>query len=260
MFYCETWSCIYSKIDQLISGVDARDVLVCFDIDMTLTQPDHPAVYVPNILKYSPIYKQIFQGLPPQIKDCVATLSTQTVPQKLVEEKSIQFIDALQKKGVRVIAFTATLTGEIEAQGLTKPMEDLRFETLSQFDLHFENAFPQNEIILENIPLYHNHYPIFFKGILSSNGEGGPHNKGSVLISFLGETHFFPKIIVLVDDKKKNLEDVKVSLATYYPHIQFVGIEYQGAYGYCAKDISSGDFETFWQDLAHKAILSDHPV
>jgi hypothetical protein len=104
---------------------------------------------------------------------------------------------------------------------------------------------------------------MFDWGILSSNGEGFT-TKGQVLCSFL--THVglkhrqktsnpgcFPKVIFLIDDRKKNLEDVEIALKSCNDSIEFVGLEYQGAFSYAPQDISEEDFEKFWTTLAEKA-------
>jgi hypothetical protein len=65
-------------------------------------------------------------------------------------------------------------------------------------------------------------------------------------------------IIILIDDRKKNLKEVGKYLEEFYPHIQFVGIEYQGAAGYAPQDISATDFRAFWESLARQAKTLGH--
>ena len=61
----------------------------------------------------------------------------------------------------------------------------------------------------------------------------------------------------MIDDKKKNLDDISAFLAKYFPQIQFIGIEYLGSREYAPSDVSEEDFKKFWQELASKAkILS----
>jgi hypothetical protein len=42
-------------------------------------------------------------------------------------------------------------------------------------------------------------------------------------------------------------------LKEYDPSIQFIGIEYQGAFSYAPQDISKEDFQKFWEIFAEKA-------
>ncbi len=51
------------KVEEALQKTKPEDVLVAFDIDMTLTQPDHPAVYYPTIIKYRKTYKEITEPL-----------------------------------------------------------------------------------------------------------------------------------------------------------------------------------------------------
>jgi hypothetical protein len=60
-------------------------------------------------------------------------------------------------------------------------------------------------------------------------------------------------VIIFVDDKQKNLEDVEHALKVHYPNIQFVGIEYQGALMYAPQEMSAQAFETFWGNMANEA-------
>jgi hypothetical protein len=67
------------------------------------------------------------------------------------------------------------------------------------------------------------------------------------------QSGYYPKVVVMVDDKKKHLLDVETQLKSHDSSIQFVGIEYEGAYEYAPDDISKKDFQKFWEDLAKKA-------
>jgi hypothetical protein len=79
---------------------------------MVLTQPDHPAVYYPTLMKYAKVYKKILGSLSAEQKDFANTLTTQNYPQKFVEEETPEVVKRIEEKGIKVIAFTATLTGK----------------------------------------------------------------------------------------------------------------------------------------------------
>lgn len=53
-----------------------------------------------------------------------------------------------------------------------------------------------------------------------------------------------PELIVMVDDKEKNLTSVQQSLKTDYPHIRFVGILFKG--GGSNPVISLASFQNYW--------------
>ncbi|MDP3533170.1 MAG: DUF2608 domain-containing protein [Alphaproteobacteria bacterium] len=106
-------------------------------------------------------------------------------------------------------------------------------------------------------------YPMFYHGILSTNGEGDV-SKGNLLTALLSHVGphyackaqkpgYYPKVLVLVDDNKKHLESIEALLKVYNPLIQFIGIEYEVGITYAPRDISKEDFQKFWKNLANRA-------
>src|SRR3990167_2905589 len=264
MMSVKTMEEVQKKIEDIHKTQKTEDVLVAFDIDMTLTQPDHPAVYYPAIKKYVDVYKSILWPLTPAQKDLAATLTTQVVPQKLVEKDTAKIIKTIQKQDVKVIALTSSLAGKIK--GFPDKMIILRREQLQKMGVDFTNTlknFVRVKTFLD-FKEYAGGYPMFYHGILSTNGEGYV-SKGALLIALLrhvgpryeGKAQkpgYYPKVIILVDDKKKHLENVEARLKAYDPAIQFIGIEYEGAFAYAPQDISKENFQKFWEELANKAI------
>ncbi|OJW47192.1 MAG: hypothetical protein BGO67_03700 [Alphaproteobacteria bacterium 41-28] len=259
----KTMKDLQTKIETILKGQKAKDVLVAFDIDMTLTQPNHPAVYYPAIKKYVDVYKMILGQLAPEQKDLAATLTTQLIPQKLVEEGTPQIIKNLQKKGVKVIALTSSLAGPIK--GYKDKIIILRKDQLQKLGFDFSKSLKDFVSVTTffNFKKYAGGYPMFYHGVLSANGEGYV-TKGEAFTALLRHTGplyedkvrkpgFYPKVVVMIDDKKKHLEDIEKQLKSYDPSIQFIGIEYEGAFNYAPQDISKEDFQKFWEDLANKA-------
>lgn len=258
----KTMAEVQEKFDVILETYMADDVLGAVDIDMTLIQPDHAAAYYPALKKYKDIYVKTFEKLSKVQKDIANTLLVKMFPQKLVEPNAPHIIKNLQEK-VKVIAFTATLTGKFS--DLSDKAIFLRWDQLQQKGFDFTKSFEEFHQCLSftQIPQYAGSHPMFYHGILSSNGEGRS-SKGETLIAFLkytnskyprkdGKTGYYPKVIVLVDDRMKNLMDVEEKLKAYDPSIVFIGIEYQGAYSYASQDISKEDFLKFWKDMAEKA-------
>ncbi|MBX9805445.1 MAG: DUF2608 domain-containing protein [Alphaproteobacteria bacterium] len=254
---------VQAKILNVLENNKASDVLAAFDIDMTLTQPIHPATYYPALKKYRDVYKEILEGLSSEQKDMVSTLMVQTTSHQLVEKETPKIIKELQGKGVRTIAFTATLTGKL--LGFPKKGIFIRRDQLQKIGLDFTDSFKGycRCAPYMDFPRYATSHPMFFHGVLSSNGEG-KISKGETLIAFLthlGQKYqqkmskpgYYPKVIVMVDDRMKNLVDVEKSLKAHDPTIHFIGIEYQGAYSYAPQDITEEDFTKYWKDLAVKA-------
>ena len=259
---------VRKKIDELLLQHTANDCLVAFDIDMTLLQPDHPAVYYPNLRKHVGIYKAIMETLSPAERDRKATLTVQILPQRLVEPQTPDIVRGIQAKGVSTLAFTASLCGPMlyTRTKITSPatrIEALRFEILKRYDLHFDQVFKTESIVFDEIPAHNHQHPIFFKGILCANGEQGKgSDKGSVLVAFMKRLRLSPKIVVLVDDRMPNLEAVDRALKNYDSSIQFLGIEYQGAFEYAPESIFEEAFRAFWEDFASQAKITlqeQHP-
>lgn len=258
---------VQEKFEAIFETYNADDILGAMDVDMTLIQSDHPAVYYPALKKYKEIYLSTFEKLSKAQRDIVNTLIVKMFPQRLVESNAPQIIKNLQEK-IKVIAFTASLTGKLS--DLVDKGIFLRWDQLQQMGFDFSKGFDETiqSVSFTDIPLYVGSHPIFYQGILSSNGEGSS-TKGETLVAFLkyirsknlkkeeGAEHY-PKVVILVDDRMKNLTDVQDKLKAYDPSIVFIGIEYQGAYSYAPKDISKEDiskedFSKFWEDMAEKA-------
>ena len=254
---------VQSKIENVLEGQKAQDVLVAFDIDMTLTQPNHPAVYYPALKKYLDDYQSILAELTPEQKDIALTLTTQIVSQNLVETQTPNILKSIEDKGVKVIALTASITGKIK--GFHKKMIFLRRDQLQKMKIDFSHALKNftRVVPFSDFKRYVGSYPMFYHGILSSNGEQNV-SKGEVLIALLKhvstkyeakvrKSGFRPKVIIMVDDKNKHLENIEKSIAAYDPSIIFIGIKYEGAESYAPKDISKEDFLKFWKNVAAQA-------
>ena len=249
---------VKQHIDKLLQQQSPEDLLVAFDIDMTLTQPDHPAVYYPNLKTHRAIYIDVMSTLTPTERDRKVTLTVQLLPQRLVESETPTLIKKIQETGIQTIAFTASLAGPLffdrPHSKNPKRIEALRFDCLKNFNIDFSQSFALEDFILDNIPTHNHQYPVFFRGILCANGEQGKDStKGDVLIAFLKKMDLQPKKIVLIDDRMPNLESVANALKIHYPHIQFLGLEYQGAFDYAPETINAEDFRTFWEDLSKKS-------
>lgn len=250
---------VKTQIEDILKTQKPEDILIAFDIDMTLIQPDHPALYYPTLKKYRDVYKHVFAKLTPVQQDITSTLTTQLSPQKLVEADTPELIKALQDKGIKVIALTASLAGRIK--GFKEQIIVLRKKQLQQMGLAFGQnleSFPDTITFVE-LEKHAGGYPMFYQGILSSNGEGKT-SKGDVLLALFrymkenkGQKMEIPKIVLLIDDKKKHLETVEEALKTYNSSIQFIGFYYKGAYKYLPHVIAQEEFRIFWDNLASQA-------
>ncbi|MBA3814227.1 MAG: DUF2608 domain-containing protein [Alphaproteobacteria bacterium] len=255
---------VQTKIEDALKTQTTENILVAFDIDMTLTQPDHPAVYYPALKKYVDVYKKILGKLTPSQKDLMSTLTTQIVPQKLVEKDTAKIVRNIQQKGVKVIALTSSLAGKIK--DFPDKMIFLRRDQLQKMGFDFTKSLKGYVLVTEffDFKEYLGTRPIFYHGVLSTNGENNV-SKGELLTALLlhvgphyeckaRNPGFYPKVVILVDDKKKHLKNVEAHLKSYDPSITFIGIEYEGAFAYAPQNISKENFRKFWEKLAQLTV------
>lgn len=226
------------SVQQILSNIQEKDLLIAFDVDMTITQPNHPATFYPSLVKYKAAYKAIVEELTAEQKDMMSTLTIYQ-PQRLVEENIPQIIKKLQEN-FTVIAFTAVLA--------IRDVVVHRIKTLNNFGIKFSQNIA--DVTLRGIKAHHGHHPLLTHGILFGNGEA--QGKGIVLCSFLKQLKHMPKMILVIDDKRKHLEDIKKTLQEQKIHIAFLGIEYKGTF-MRHSDITEEEFKSFWRDLANKS-------
>lgn len=232
---------------QNVKHYNPEDVLCAFDIDLTLIQPDHPACYVPNVRKHLKTYRAI-ECQYPSLDTSIPFTYTFLEPQHVVDPEIYTVLEQL--KNIHKIAFTATLSGVFRDIGR---LEILRYQQLLEKQLLFQSNFNGDDFELEACPSYRNTKPTFYKGVLCSNSENGATTKGSVLCAFLKKIQWQPKLVILVDDRSKNLYDVSVALKKDFPTTKFIGIEYLGAHNYCPQTITEEAFKAYWLRCFSKA-------
>lgn len=261
----KTMKDVQQKVDEVLKSQAPSDVLLALDIDMTLTQPDHPAVYYPALIKYKEDFKRILGQFTPEQRDLSPSLTTQLVPQKWVETETPQIVKNIMEKGVKTIAFTASFSGQLN--GFDDKLIIMRRDQIQKMGLDFTNSFQEytNVATYYDFKKYGGYYPMYYHGILSANAEG-QNSKGDVITTFLkhvgpeyeiktSKAGYYPKVAILVDDKTVNIENVEAALKAYDPDIQFIGITYEGAYTYAPQDITKEDFQKFWENVACEARL-----
>ena len=234
-------------ISKKIKNYKPEEVLCAFDIDYTLVQTDHPACYIPNVRKYLKIYNDI-ERRHPKLDTCIAFCYCFEEPQHLVDNGIYAVLEQL--KGISKIAFTATPTGAFEN---VKRLEVLRYQQLLEKQLQFKCNFNEDDFVLEECPAHRGTKPAFYKGVLCSNSENGTTTKGHVLCAFLRKLNWTPKLVILVDDRGKNLSDVSVVLKKDFPHTKFIGIRYLGAQDYCPQGITPEDYRSYWSRCFSRA-------
>mmetsp|Transcript_10489 Transcript_10489/g.24298 ORF Transcript_10489/g.24298 Transcript_10489/m.24298 type:complete len:268 (-) Transcript_10489:4893-5696(-) len=242
---------VHKTITQKITN--RIGALVAFDVDMTLTVPQHPACYYPNMEKYKLVLKRFFEPLNDLEEDKVLTLAAQMPGQQLAEKDTLVVIKALQQQDIKTIALTASLSGWLEGLG---NLQVRRFQDLKALGIDFQEAFPQQEILLTTFPPHNDNHPMYHQGVLYANGGRGASNKGAVLVAFLRSVQCQPQQIIMVDDRMHNLTDIKQALIAFDPTIQFTGIIYHGAETYAPENITQQAMIAYWGSIVDRVTNS----
>jgi len=244
----------YKKINSLsaieshipCSATEKDDLLVVLDMDLTLTMPKLPVLIYLVEPNYRIKLRQWLAPLTPEKQRKVMTMGLQIQQQKLVEQEAPAIIKKIKEQHIKSIILTASFAGQFNN---STPLELQRFEKLKELGIHLINELFPNKLDLGTAVHYKGAHAIYYKGILCAYGEPGKNIKGPALINFLDKVQFWPKSVIMVDDKKKNLDDVCHTLHTLDPSLKFIGLEYQGTNQHLPKSIDEKAFQAYWQQL-----------
>ncbi len=247
----DTMNKVEAQFNKVLQRFKPEDCLGLWDVDMVLTQPDDPHVQMPNVIEYFHALKDIVSTLTPEQKEVMYNLATISSLAILVEQGTSTIISNLANQGLPMIALTASLTGKL---GHIDNIETWRYETLKSLGIDFSGSFPAIDTMeFREIPPFLGHYPVFKKGILSTNGQARQGSKGEALIAFLKQFVLQPRIIVFVDDREYNLQEVQTALLQHNPKIEFIGIHYTGADNVSVQKVSEEAFKAHWLKFANQA-------
>ncbi|MEI6628554.1 MAG: DUF2608 domain-containing protein, partial [Alphaproteobacteria bacterium] len=236
----------------ILESYDKEDILLAFDIDLTLTVPDEPAVQIPYLKKYHVLLQKIILDLNNDQEFLLFSIATKKPPQILIDVKIPSIIKKLQKKGIKIIALSSSITG---ALGSIKRVEEWRYNALKKVGIVFNLSFPQiTDLILTDIVSYRDQHPVFYQGILCTNSQ--KKIKGKTLMVFLKKIDYSPKIIILVDDQKENLNEMYEAIKQSNSDIEFLGIEYNVGKQFTSANISEQEFIAYWLNI----VKSNHEL
>lgn len=117
----------------------------------------------------------------------------------LIEKEIVKFIKAFQDIGLPVIALTS--------RGI--PIMTSTLRELHKIGVHFDRQWGATKFDLEVDGK--KEISQFKDGIIFCTG----YDKGKCLAAFLKTVHFYPKEVVMIDDKNKHLESVKKVVNAY---------------------------------------------
>ncbi len=211
-------------IQQETADYRPEDILCCFDIDDTLIQLDYPPLSSDSFQKHKKIFQSLQKRYCPHITESVLYFMLRAQVSSHVHLTDPNLLYFLSYFPPQTIAFTASGTETCLGQAIT----DLRYQELKRVGISFEKAFPFLSRSIDSITFEDGTHPEYYRGILFSSPQlQGAGSKGAVLCAFLKTLPHLPKCVVLVDDRKTNLQTVQQSLHQQFPDIRYVGILYQ---------------------------------
>lgn len=140
------------------------ETLVVFDVDNVLTIPNHPAFQIPNWMKHRELIRHYYGGLTENEKEALSNLMVTQNALQLIELSVPDLISNLSSRGVPVIALTGLWSGgDLSRQ---------RWGMLHSLGIEFKGKESWGEMALfDQFPCYNSSYPLYFKGILFTNGQ-----------------------------------------------------------------------------------------
>lgn len=205
------------------------EVIVFFDIDYTLTRPDSPLLTLKNMAAHKDILRDVKRGLSAQHDELLGVATVVSFPQVLIDQDAPDVIRKIQDQGIACYGCTALITGAFDD---IPSLEDWRLQELVKLGIVFSQApeqnttFPSQKGVLGRIPL-------FKDGTFFVCGENRGLNKAEVMNEFFkrrvsSPQGKLPAVVIMVDDKERNLRYAQNRLQHLRPKIHFIGVKYRG--------------------------------
>ena len=244
-----------NKIIKIHTIQDAEDIfaqadentLIVFDIDSTLTTPSDPALRRHAIKKHLPTYTQLTSSLTPYQKQIFDHLLAMKSPSQLLEPGFLDVILRLHKKGVNMIACTASkmgAVGDIEPQ-----FQVWRFNELKRLGIDFSQIFP-GQVLFPDLADYNNGSTGMEKGIICS---GHKLEKGVVFLRALAFLACKPTKIIFIDDKLNNVDSFVSIVQKALPNVKVIGVNYLAVLELPKPIIPLDEFKQKMEDIAFHA-------
>ncbi len=241
-----------AAVEVAAKGHNPQDILVCFDVDFTLTMPGNINVYPNNLKAHRKTVYKILKPQPKEIRFLAKVLSTKQGKSKLVEGSIPKQVKALQERGFQTMAVTGTMPGKV---GNILSIEDHRRDELQAQGISFkdQSSLGRRRIVLTELVSTLKRSPVFKHGILFCNADtkGCAVTKGSALKALVDHMRQKPKVIVLIDDNEKYLASAQEAFENV-EGVTFVGIHYTGANAHMEKTTPEA-FTAFWKEMVLKA-------
>jgi hypothetical protein len=217
-----------SQIDWTQFG--SKD-LIAFDLDETAFTFEQPII-------------RGFNGYQSDLLESCRAIGNEKVTQlfnqvsyMLIEKDLPTRILDLQESGIEVIGFTARHSGAHQHDPL--PMHQRTSQTLTKVGIKFQPNVLKDWVVPKSSTLDLPELTIekqfkhcsdagnagIYDGVLFSNNL----SKGYILEKIFDHHQYYPETFTLIDDRRKNLEDVRDVISKLNSKIEFRGYHYLGA-------------------------------
>ncbi|AEV92041.1 MAG: DUF2608 domain-containing protein [Rickettsia slovaca] len=148
-------------------------------------------------------------------------LTNDSYKKELQESDFPNFVNEMSNSKIPIIAVNDGFTGNFN----NIPKFEIWFADYlkKNFDIDFSNSFPNNNyIIFNNLDSFANTYPVFYKGILTSNNI----SEAEMMLNFLIQMNFIPKCFIMISSSIELLSSMELQLSSYSSNILFIGYHY----------------------------------
>ncbi|MCC8467492.1 MAG: DUF2608 domain-containing protein [Rickettsia endosymbiont of Eriopis connexa] len=148
-------------------------------------------------------------------------LTNDSYKKELQESDFPNFVNEMSNSKISIIAVNDGFTGNFN----NIPKFEIWFADYlkKNFNIDFSNSFPNNNyIIFNNLDSFANTYPVFYKGILTSNNI----SEAEMMINFLVQMNFIPKCFIMISSSVELLSSMEFQLNSYSSNILFIGYHY----------------------------------
>jgi hypothetical protein len=248
----QTMEQVYQHFAQSWQTTAPKQILGLIDIDTVIFQPGIPALQLPNIIKYRDTLQKMLSTLTCQQRDILLNLLASDTMANLIDPKSPAVIKNIINNHIKTIAITSALTGNLD--NIYK-FEYWRYQSLQELGIDFAASFPNtHEIVFADVPTYLGRLPLFYNGILFSNGSGDKnYTNTQILLEFIQKIKFHPKKIILVSYNLEEIARIEEVLQGFDKGIQFLGLRYTAAESLASPAVKQADFVKAWERLIEKA-------
>lgn len=200
-----------------------QDLLVVIDLDKVLFKPLLSLGEQIDKDTYSKLAStlQKMNKNPKSIYIDQLILTNDKYKKELLDSSFPNFVSNISNKNIPIIALNGEFTGNFN--NIPKFEIWIADYLKKNFNIDFSNSFPKNNyIIFNNLKNFSNTYPVFYKGILTSNNISGDE----LMINFFVQMNFMPKLLIMISGSAELLSSMEAQLANYSSSVLFIGYYY----------------------------------